>query len=166
MRNLQTTGYFQNELEGSALWVQMEDKAALAFIEARKDESVLQWFIFYLMIYFWSFSDATRVSFATEVNSALSHVNGRDFVSSREEDPEDWLNVDESQFDAMLEKAAGQPIPSSSKEDPAAMDVDGNQDLDEDRIANEQAEKLKKMAKKVEEFLEGKGDVDGARFQE
>ena len=118
------------------------------------------------MIYFWSFSDATRVSFATEVNSALSHVNGQDFVSSREEDPEDWLNVDESQFDAMLEKAAGQPIPSSSKEDPAATDVDGNQDLDEDRIANEQAEKLKKMAKKVEEFLEGKGDVDGARFQE
>ena len=42
IQNLQNTGYFQYELEGSALWVQMEDKAALAFIEARKDESVLQ----------------------------------------------------------------------------------------------------------------------------
>lgn len=66
----------------------------------------------------------------------------------------------------MLEKTAGQAIPSPSAAEPAAMDIDSKQDTDEDRMAHEQAEKLQKMAKKVEEFLEGKGDIEGARFQE
>lgn len=91
---------------------------------------------------------------------------GDDFICRREEDPEDWLNVDEADFDAMLEKTAGQSAPTSSKVESAAMDVDSKPETDEDRLANEQAEKLKKMAKKVEEFLEGKGDIEGARFQE
>ncbi len=46
-----------------------------------------------------------------------------------------------------------------------AMDVDPAED-DEDRIAKAQAARLQDLAKKVEQFVEGEGDVEGARFAE
>jgi len=36
----------------------------------------------------------------------------------------------------------------------------------EDRIAAEQASKLQNLAAKVEEFVEGEGDLEGATFEE
>ena len=36
----------------------------------------------------------------------------------------------------------------------------------EDRLASKQASKLKQLAAKVEDFVEGEGDLDGARFDE
>lgn len=36
----------------------------------------------------------------------------------------------------------------------------------EDIIAKEQASRLKSLADKVEEFIEGEGDLEGARFAE
>ena len=46
-----------------------------------------------------------------------------------------------------------------------AMDVDVPED-DEDRVAKAQAERLRDLAKKVEQFVEGEGDLEGARFAE
>lgn len=37
---LKSSGYFKGELEGSALWKEQEDKAALVFISSRREESV------------------------------------------------------------------------------------------------------------------------------
>ena len=51
------------------------------------------------------------------------------------------------------------------KEKATTMDVDDTE-TDEDRLAKAQAEKLRDLAKKVEEFVEGEGDVEGARFAE
>ena len=82
-----------------------------------------------------------------------------------EEDPDDWLNVDADDFDAMLEKAAGGAHKGKGKEKATTMDVDDTE-TDEDRLAKAQAEKLRDLAKKVEEFVEGEGDVEGARFAE
>ena len=45
------------------------------------------------------------------------------------------------------------------------MDVDVPED-DEDRIAKAQAERLRDLAKKVEQFVEGEGDLEGPRFAE
>ena len=36
----------------------------------------------------------------------------------------------------------------------------------EDLLASEQARKLKVLADKVENFIEGEGDIEGARFEE
>lgn len=41
LTKLKASGYFRNELEGSALWVQLEDKAVDAFLEARRVEYAL-----------------------------------------------------------------------------------------------------------------------------
>ena len=37
---------------------------------------------------------------------------------------------------------------------------------DEEELANEQATRMKSLAQKVEEFVEGEGDLEGARFTE
>ena len=76
------------------------------------------------------------------------------------------MNVDASDFDAMLEKATGKDSgKGKAKATDNAMDVDMEAD-EEDRVAKVQAERLRDLAKKVEEFVEGEGDVEGARFAE
>lgn len=46
-----------------------------------------------------------------------------------------------------------------------SMDVD-KEESPEDRLATEQAKKLQNLAAKVEQFVEGEGDMEGARFEE
>lgn len=75
------------------------------------------------------------------------------------EDSDDWMNVDAANFDDMLERTRSQ---SQSQE----MDVDSTSDGAEERIAKEQANKLQGLAAKVQKFVEGEGDVEGARFEE
>ena len=76
------------------------------------------------------------------------------------------MNVDASDFDAMLEKTTGKDSgKGKAKATDNAMDVDMEAD-EEDRVAKVQAERLRDLAKKVEEFVEGEGDVEGARFAE
>ncbi|CAL1696402.1 unnamed protein product [Somion occarium] len=147
IENLKSTGYFKNELEGSASFNQLEDKAASAFVEARSDD------------------DSVRPSFAAEVNAALARTDNQ-YVSIRGEDPDDWLNLDVNDFDAMLEETTGQVSRADIKPESNPMEVDNKDENEEDRVAKKQAEKLQKMAKKVEEFLEGEGDIEGARFQD
>jgi hypothetical protein len=56
----------------------------------------------------------------------------------QEEDNDDWLTIDGQEFDKNLE----------------------------DKLVSEQAKKLKDLATKVENFVEGEGDMEGARFEE
>jgi ribonuclease I len=82
-----------------------------------------------------------------------------------EEDADDWLNIDPQDFENMLQAS----LPASRRDaDPAAMDVDNPEPAEsaEDRLASEQASKLKELAEKVEGFVEGEGDLEGARFEE
>ena len=108
-------------------------------------------------------SDASRPSFASAIQAALAQYTDERGLPQEEEDSDDWLNVDAADFDAMLEKTMGG---GKGKEKAAdAMEVDDPED-DEDRVAKAQAARLHDLAKKVEEFVEGKGDVEGARFAE
>ncbi|KAI0094564.1 SGT1 protein-domain-containing protein [Irpex rosettiformis] len=131
--NLQNSGYFKKELEGSKLWTELEDKAAAAFVEARHVD------------------DATRPSFSTQVESAIT-IAGVVFPE-QPEDPDDWLTIDVDNFDALLTKIQGQ-VTSGTRE----------AESEETELANEQASHLKSLAQKVEEFVEGEGDIEGARF--
>jgi hypothetical protein len=84
--------------------------------------------------------------------------------SGQDEDSDEWLHIDAGDFDLMLESTMGKP-PIQVGIDPDAMDVDGPNKL-EDRMATEQAARLKTLAGKVESFVEGEGDLEGARFEE
>jgi hypothetical protein len=81
----------------------------------------------------------------------------------QEEDDESWLTIDAQDFDAKLEKTLGRANKESLDD---AMDVDSPEISEEDRMANEQASRLKDLASKVEKFVEGEGDIEGARFEE
>ena len=80
-----------------------------------------------------------------------------------QDDPDDWLTVDPQNLDEMLEKT----MRDSSGKD--RMDVDNplsGKRLQEDRLASQQASKLKELAGKVEDFVEREGEVEGAIFDE
>ncbi|EAU93414.2 hypothetical protein CC1G_04393 [Coprinopsis cinerea okayama7 len=172
IQNLLSTGYFRDEIEGSEKWKELETKAALTFVEVRRAD------------------DATRPSFATQVDSAIAQVVSAP-PPSTVDDPEDddaWLNIDESDFDSMLAKAmgskgnttttgtsprkgqggeVGEGEAMDTREDGVAGgDGDADRARDEDAFASVQASRLKDLASKVEKFVEGEGDLEGARFED
>jgi len=83
--------------------------------------------------------------------------------SNQAEDSDEWLHVDAGDFDHMLESTMGKP-PSEGGKELDVMDVDGPDGL-EDQMATERAARLKTLAGKVESFVEGEGDLEGARFE-
>lgn len=87
---------------------------------------------------------------------------------STDEDSDDWLNVDAEEFDTMLQQKLGKPSDKANQSNSDAMEVDKPDDVlaEEDERTKDQANRLNDLAKKVENFLEGKGDVEGAKFEE
>ena len=65
----------------------------------------------------------------------------------------------------MLQQNFGKSAETTDRDASVPMDVDAN-GAQEERLAEAQASKLKDLAKKVEEFVEGEGDLEGARFAE
>ncbi|KAJ7293224.1 SGT1 protein-domain-containing protein [Mycena rebaudengoi] len=143
IENLMSVDYFRGEVQGSRLWSTLEDKAAATFLDTLRED------------------DATRPSFATLVSAAISQASDRDVAPTvTVEDSDEWLNVDANDFEHMLETTMG----SSKTQD--AMQVDHEGESAEDRLASEQASRLQNLASKVEEFVQGEGDLEGARFQD
>lgn len=81
------------------------------------------------------------------------------------EDSEDWLAMGEDQLDEIL-KSRG-PTSSAFKGADAMEGVQstGNEAL-EDEIARAKAERLEGLAENVQRFVEGKGELEGALFEE
>ncbi|KAJ7169523.1 SGT1 protein-domain-containing protein [Mycena filopes] len=144
IQNLMSVDYFRGEIEGSELWGKLEDKAAATFLATQRED------------------DFTRPSFASLVTAAISQTPVDALPSTNvEEDSDQWLNVDAKEFENMLETTMG----TSRRQD--AIEVDPNEEESaEDRLASEQASRLQNLASKVEEFVEGEGDLDGARFDD
>lgn len=107
-------------------------------------------------------SDASRESFSTLVDRALASTQNLSDVHDESEDDDDWLNVDAESFDQLLSNATKGNRHSSA---PDSMDIDPKEDL-EDRVASQQAHKLKELAERVEQFVEAQGDLEGAKFEE
>ncbi|KAJ2920284.1 hypothetical protein MD484_g79, partial [Candolleomyces efflorescens] len=148
VENLVSAGYFQGEVEGSELWKILENKAAATFVEVRRSDG------------------ATRQSFARQVDSAIANVSELPLQETVVEDSDAWLNIDEADFDSMLARGQGK----AQKSDKGVKGVKGEQmdvdDQTEDDMATFQANQLKALASKVEDFIEGEGDIEGAQFQD
>ncbi|GJE87751.1 SGT1-domain-containing protein [Phanerochaete sordida] len=150
IENLKSVGYFKSNLEGSEAWNRLEDQAVNAFLEARRDD------------------DASRPSFASLVDTAISQAGDTASIPDFPPDQDDWLNVDAESFDAMLEGSLRQ---SAEKPAQGGADTSGASQSDaaarqEDELSSEQASRLRDLAQKVEEFVEGKGDLEGAIFDD
>jgi paraquat-inducible protein B len=75
------------------------------------------------------------------------------------------LDVNLESFDAMLEGSVAKKAPQDG---PNTCDPDsGNaKPQEEDKFAEEQTSQLRTLARKVEDFVEGNGDLEGAVFSE
>ncbi|KAJ3822271.1 SGT1 protein-domain-containing protein [Lentinula raphanica] len=140
IENLLSTGYFKGEMQGSQLWTQLETKAADMFVNVRKDES------------------SARPSFTMLVNSAISQVSDDFQPVIQEEDSDDWLNIDAENFEDMLQQPHGTSDNSNLSH---PMDVDPKAT---EGSTSPRTTQLRNLASKVEEFIQGEGDVEGARF--
>lgn len=77
-----------------------------------------------------------------------------------DEDRDDWLNIDSQIFEDMLQRASAA---SDETKQSDAMDVDQRS---MERVPSTQTSQVRNLASKVEEFIEGEGDVEGAIFAE
>lgn len=68
------------------------------------------------------------------------------------EDSHSWLEVSPDELDGMMQRASGQ--------------MGGAESAEKVQLANEDGQALGDLAKKVEEFIGGQGDMEGARFIE
>lgn len=132
-------GYFRDELEGSQLWRELEDKASDVYVEALRT------------------SELSRPSFTTQFNLALSRASEAIPDDVGPEDSDEWLNVDNSSFDAMLTQSVTNGEPD--------INIDSN-GQEGNRLAQQESERLHDLASKVEQFVQGQGDLEGARFED
>lgn len=85
-----------------------------------------------------------------------------ELAPSRPDDPDDWLAVDPAQLeDLMRERSTGKAPPASSS---GAMDVDASA-AERSEEARGVAE-LEGLAKRVNAFVDAKGEMEGAIFDE
>jgi hypothetical protein len=104
---------------------------------------------------------AQRPSFAHQVDTAiLTATSGPECSYEAPDDaPEDsasWLEVSPDELDGMMMRASGRkPGESNPKGDGQKIE-----------IGEEHGQALGDLAKKVEAFVGGEGDLEGARFQE
>lgn len=117
-------------------------------------------------------SDASRPSFAALVNGALSAVDEATYAAgqapSAEEDSDSWLDVDEADVDVIMRERSG----AANTDGTDAMQVDATSapapqsSEQQDPAVEAAADRLQRLAKKVEKFVESKGDMEGALFDE
>lgn len=144
VNSIQTAGYFRGEIEGSKLWDALESKALAVFVQSRRED------------------DASRPSFASQVNAAIADAGGDLTPSQDPDDPDDWLTVNAEDLDRVLQDNISHNAPQTSHE----MDVDPHSENEERDTTHAQVTKLKNLAKKVDAFVAGKGDVEGAMFDD
>ncbi len=99
----------------------------------------------------------TRESFAELVDEILALAPKDDTSESPDlqEDSDSWLVVDPDELDGMLQAASG-GIPRTTSTDGA----------EHGELGDEHVKVLSDLAGKINSFVEGKGDLEGARFEE
>jgi hypothetical protein len=65
-----------------------------------------------------------------------------------------------------VDESSQTPHASTEAQTARVMEVDGEDETEEDRLANEHAYRLKTLADKMEGFVEGEGVMEGAVFDE
>ncbi|OWZ79274.1 hypothetical protein C366_01997 [Cryptococcus neoformans Tu401-1] len=144
LEGIRKAGWFENELEGSQKWKEREEEARKGYINAKSADVASQ-----------------RPSFAYLVDNAIASCSlSPDQLAVSESAPEDndnWLQISPDELDSMMLHASGQ-AKRSDKQDEEQKKREGVELTEEDGKA------LGNLAKKVQEFVGGQGDLEGARF--
>lgn len=129
----------------------MEDRSSVSFAQ-RVDEAIAR-------------SKSRAVPLPTRVTELLDPQSALALEGS-----EAWLSLDEQGFEEMLKSkgpgAEGLGDLSDDNEDESEDDEGEVGEEEAERKARKVAKKLEDMANKVQEFVQGRGAVDGAEFSE
>ncbi|WVQ80382.1 hypothetical protein IAT38_002487 [Cryptococcus sp. DSM 104549] len=143
LENLKGAGWFGDEMEGSQKWKEREGEAKRGYIAVKAADTAAQ-----------------RPSFAYLVDSAIasSTLTPEQLAAppDAQEDPEDWLEISPDELDDMMLRASGR----------GAASAQGGGEEGKRELGEEDGQALQDLAKKVEEFVGGQGDLEGARFMD
>ncbi|EIW67973.1 hypothetical protein TREMEDRAFT_44967 [Tremella mesenterica DSM 1558] len=142
LQDLTRAGFFGTELRGSEQWQARERKAKDGWKAARAADV-----------------SAQRPSFAYLVDQAIEAVaviplTDIEVSPATPEDSDSWLEVSPDELDAMMLRASGQ----------AQRSTDDTQEAKKLELGEEHGRALRELAHKVESFVGGQGDIEGARF--
>ncbi|KAJ9096360.1 hypothetical protein QFC21_005181 [Naganishia friedmannii] len=145
--NLQKAGFFGEEMQGSKGWNERMLDAKKGWLSVRNDSE-------------------SRISFAESVDSALKSTMTLDIsklapTETYQEDSESWLEISPDELDGLLSRSGQAEVKPTAADRDSAKDEAGKDD-----DADPQAKTLSDLAKKVGAFVEGQGDMDGARFED
>ncbi|GAA5832891.1 hypothetical protein JCM3766R1_007079 [Sporobolomyces carnicolor] len=174
LKSLQEKGFFDGVgIEGSREWTERERNARKAWTRNR--------------------GNSPKLSFAQRVDEAIARARSRpDALSDRIESPatltedkfkalgledsEAWLEIDQAGFEEILRSREGgagtlEEEGFSDSEDDASeteehAGVKSQEERDEERKNRRAAKQLEAMAGKVEDFVQGRGAVQGAVFDD
>ncbi|TYJ51770.1 hypothetical protein B9479_007642 [Cryptococcus floricola] len=140
LADLKRSGWFGEELEGSQKWKEREEEARKGYAEVKSADVASQ-----------------RPSFAYLVDNAVSSstLSSEDLTASVDtpEDDDKWLEVSPDELDGLMLRASGQD---------GTKGAPGNEERME--VGEEHGQMLGDLAKKVQDFVGGQGDMQGARF--
>jgi hypothetical protein len=109
-------------------------------------------------------SSENRTSFAELVDDSLATTQDTLQQSLQamqiSEDSDSWLEVDPDELDGMLQAASAGSRTKPDEGDTEMTAQDGAE------LGDEHAKVLSDLANKVNSFVEGQGDLEGARFEE
>ncbi|BGP13187.1 hypothetical protein JCM10213_000233 [Rhodosporidiobolus nylandii] len=172
LASLADKGFFEGEVEGSEKWRVKEEQAREGWEQARGKRPTL--------------------SFAQRVDDSIALARSRpsplptritdpsilslppaELAQCGLEDPEDWMALDEQGLEDLLAQRGGTSSskPGGQLGDSDLEDSDEEEGMEgvegeEGRRAQRAARRLEEMAGKVEEFVQGRGAVQGALFDD
>jgi hypothetical protein len=85
------------------------------------------------------------------------------------DDSDSWLEVSPDELDGMLMRASGkgkQPSEAEADADGVAAEEKSTSKKAKAELGDEHGVALQDLAKKVQDFVGGQGDMEGARFAE
>ncbi|KAE8543115.1 hypothetical protein D1P53_000602 [Cryptococcus gattii VGV] len=144
LEEIRKAGWFGNEVEGSQKWKEREEEARKGYVNAKSVDIASQ-----------------RPSFAYLVDNAIASCSlSLDQLAVSEnapEDNDDWLQISPDELDSMMLHASGQAKRSDRQDEGQGKKKDVEP-------TEEDGKALGDLAKKVQEFVGGQGDLQGARF--
>lgn len=186
LSSLSSRNYFEGETRGSKRWTELELLARKGWLDAAQTETYADT----AEGAGAGAGEARTKSFAQRVDEAVERARAAGGLKSLSdveldngEDSESWMAVDEQGLEEMLARRGpgGDGVVDDEDFLEDSDDEEGDSDADEDamegvqsaagdkeeeRRAKKVAKQLEKMAGKVEEFVEGRGALEGAEFDE
>ncbi|CAH7685701.1 SGT1 protein-domain-containing protein [Phakopsora pachyrhizi] len=136
LSKLQSSNYFEGEIEGSERWKELEKAARVTYLRTRKP------------------SDEVARRFEQSLSSESNIVFSKEGTIDFEEESDDWLELDEEKLKEIFKDGNRNPSDSESSDAPHTEE--------EKRMARADVQKMTTFASSVEKFVEGKGSLEGA----